>query len=756
MNKEYGHFTQSGYRITERETPRHWYNYLYNDEYITFVSQVGFGQGFAQDEMGRRIQVVDDRTVYIAEGEEFWQATGLPMQMEPESYYCEHGIGYTDIVMQYHGILSECRYFVPNEGRREYLRVRLKNNSAERRTLKVIPYYATAIDCRYTPQGYETDWAKFVQEKNCIIGTGMAAYGTKESTRHYAYVAATETLDGFDTRHNAFIGPYGNKLLPKALLENAGCTNSDCIAEKICLSVEHVVTLEAQEEKTLYYTIGVEKSIEDIPEFLPEQIEEQFQEMQEKYRTICDGVTIETPWDDLNNLFNDWLKYQTNMGSRWARVRHNGFRDLTSDTECLSCFDAPLAAERLCRIMGYQYDTGYAPRTFLNGAVADKNFSDNTVWLVFATYAITKELGDISFLWREVPFNNGETGSVYEHVRRSVEFLWNFTGHHGLVKIWGGDWNDCMNKAGMGGKGVSVWLSIAFVRAAKMMSQMAEWTGCQEDVKVFSGYASEMEKRIEQYGWDEDRYIYAISDEEYRIGARECEEGSMYALPQLWSVLAGLYEEHSVTAMNTLEAELNTDMGLLVSKPPYTKQLPYIGTMTAKYPGLHENGGVYLHAAVWKLAVDAMLKRNDKIEEGLSKILPGRHEYYETCGEPYAMFNSYLGEQTGYRAGKPGQSWRTASGQWLLYSLVRYVYGLQPEFAGLKICPCLPPSWKQCSVSKVFRRCRYHIHFEQRTAGACNTIEKMYVNGKEVNPKLPVRPIAGETLEIKVILANVL
>ena len=80
MKKEYGYFTKSGYRITERETPRHWYNYLYNDEYITFVSQVGFGQGFAQDEMGRRIQVVDDRAVYLVEGKDFWQATGVTFE----------------------------------------------------------------------------------------------------------------------------------------------------------------------------------------------------------------------------------------------------------------------------------------------------------------------------------------------------------------------------------------------------------------------------------------------------------------------------------------------------------------------------------------------------------------------------------------------------------------------------------------------------------------------------------------------------
>ena len=41
--KWYGHFEGDGstFVITEPETPRHWYNYMYNDEYVTFTSQVG-------------------------------------------------------------------------------------------------------------------------------------------------------------------------------------------------------------------------------------------------------------------------------------------------------------------------------------------------------------------------------------------------------------------------------------------------------------------------------------------------------------------------------------------------------------------------------------------------------------------------------------------------------------------------------------------------------------------------------------------
>jgi cellobiose phosphorylase len=191
-----------------------------------------------------------------------------------------------------------------------------------------------------------------------------------------------------------------------------------------------------------------------------------------------------------------------------------------------------------------------------------------------------------------------------------------------------------MGRAGINGKGVSVWLSIAFVRAAKMLSQMAKWLGRDEDSAEAAERAAVMEGRVNEFGWDGDRYIYAISDDRILIGAKENEEGSMFALPQLWSVFADFDKERALIAMETLERELNTDIGLLISAPAYTEFLSHVGTMCQKFPGLHENGGAYLHGAVWKLAVDSMLGRNDKVEEGLRKILPDDHTYYETCGEP--------------------------------------------------------------------------------------------------------------------------
>lgn len=749
---QYGYFSKEGYHITRRDTPRHWYNYLFNDEYITFLSQVGYGQGFAQDDMGRRLPTVDDRNIYIVENERVWSALGLPVHKNVQAYECLHAVGYTDITLKKNELTSECRFFVPNDGKREYWIVTLYNHARTARTFKIIPFCDTTIDCRYTPQGYETDYADFMTEKNLAYATGFKPFESDTTERRFAYLVASETVTGFDTRRSAFIGEYGNKQQPRALIEHAGCTNSDCIAEKTCLALENTITLLPGERKSIYYTIGVENSLQAIACLSPAEIDYQFDKMKEKYQTLLGGVSIKTPWQDLNCLFNDWLKYQTLMGSRWARVRHNGFRDITSDTECLACINAPLAAERLCRILSYQYANGYAPRTFLDGKIQDKNFADNTVWPIFTAYAVVKELGSTDFLLKDVPFNDGSSASVYEHLKRSLQFLWNFTGHYGLIRIWGGDWNDCMNKAGLQGKGVSVWLSIAFVRAAKMFWQMANWMGNAADAAAATHYAEEMERRVTRYGWEDDRFLYAISDDKHAIGSKGNEEGSLFALPQLWCVMADFDKTYQEAAMKTLEAQLNTDLGLLVSKPPYTHQIPYIGSMTRKYPGLHENGGVYLHAAAWKLAVDSMLLRPDKVEEGLQKMLPAHHEYAEKCGEPYSMFNSYLTDQTGYRVGKPGQSWRTASGQWMMYALVRWVYGFQPEFGGAKIAPCLPPSWTECSLTKTFRGCKYHILYRQRGEHPSSEVERISVNGTDVSKDLPIKPMDGKTLTIEVFL----
>ncbi|MFT4106581.1 MAG: hypothetical protein QM657_12540 [Lacrimispora sp.] len=735
---EYGYFQKEGreFVITTPDTPRHWYNYLFNDQYVTFTSQVGFGEGIVQGYLGRRIMLVDSRQVYISDAEtkEFWLANGLPLRRQYESFKCIHGIGYSEISSQYQGIAVSWRLFVPQEAPEEIWTVKVKNNSQQKRTVKVIPYAKTEADGVYRAQGYNVDTAGLREEYNGIATRSYAKIESSQFQEVSAYFLADKKITGYDTRKNAFIGTYGNEQDPDAMYRG-GCTGSECNAEKICLVLENTVTLEPGEEAEFHYALGIalcRKELEQAAKRISGgKTEERLEAVKKQYEEEEKGVTIHTPDESLNFLVNAWTKHQTNMGSRWARVRHNGYRDMVSDSECMAAFNPRLAWERFKRALTYQYSSGYAPRTWLDGEIRDNNFADCAVWIPMAAASIVKELGDASFLEEEVEFNDKTSASVYEHVKRAVEFLWNFKGVHGLIKLWGGDWNDMMNQAGLEGKGVSVWLSIAWCQANRQFGLLAEALGKQEDLFFSRIRGQEMKDVINEFGWDGEYYICAINDQGERLGSSECEEGKIYLIPQLWAIMADVAdEERKESILKAVDKYLETDLGTLVSWPAYHNYIPTIGQMTQKPAGVHENGGVYLHPCCWKLAVDSMMKDNDKVEMGLKKILPFHHEYHEKKCEPYIMCNSYFNEETGYRLGTAGQTWRSATGAWLTKALLQYVLGLNAELPGLKLEPCLPKDWRECSVVKEFRDSVYEIRFIQEEEGGCNRIKSMTVNGE--------------------------
>lgn len=751
--KWYGHFNaDDSFTITEPETPRHWYNYFFNDEYVTFTSQTGFGEGLAQDDMGRRILLVSNRNVFLSEGESFWSLFGLPLGYGYTDYACLHGSGFSTIGLSYRGIESAVRIFVPNEGRREIWSVTLTNKEEQARTLRLVTYAKTELDGIYRPQGYNLGTGGFMKEKNAVFAHDYHPLYSERNRHIWGYMTASEDVSGFDSRRNAFIGPYGDEQHPVALTKHGGCTNSDCNSEKLCLALENTLTLMPGESRTVHFVVGVALDEAEIVRPTADSVETEFTAMEKKYQEVLSGVSIRTPWENFDHLINGWMKYAADMGSRWARVRHNGYRDMTSDTECLAAVNPRLAWERMKRVLSYQYASGYAPRTIIDGAIRDRNFADNTVWMTFAVNTIIKELGDPSLLYETVKFNDTkEEYSVYEHIKRSVDFLYHFQGLYGLVRIWGGDWNDCVNYAGLKGKGVSVWLSIAWVRANRQFAEIARWLGCEEDAKAADERGKIMEDRIEKYGWDEKGgyYIYARTDDDIIMGSADCDEGQIFLISQLWSVLAGL--RRGEQAMERAEEILETPLGIRLAYPPYSYQRDYIGSMAEKAPGVQDNGGIYLHPSAWKLAVDSLLRRPDLVEEGLRKMLPFDTTYAVKCGEPYAMFNSYFAPETGYRAGTPGQSWRTASSSWLLKSTVEYIFGLHPELAGLRIEPCLPLSWRECGITKVFRGCTYEISFHGDGNGS--DVLSIYVNGKPVQGNI-VAPVAGETLRVDVTLGK--
>lgn len=751
MNR-YGHFSADGrqFFVTTPDTPRNWYNYCWNESYNAFFSQVGYGEGLAQGECGLRAKPVTNRAVYLLSENDWWFATAVPDGLKAYDFYeCEHALGYSRVTVERAGIRSRLTFFVPREGQLELWALELENRTDREREIKAVGYASTEMDGGYAFQGYNTSEAHFSPAAQAVLLRADQALRQKgKEERIYGYLAA-DRADSFDCAHTAFIGTYGSVLLPRAVLKG-GCTGGECVAEKACFAVQKNLVLPPGGRGFVLFQAGVAL---DEAEILAqkarfdslEKIEAEREAVVAQRREETGGAAIQTPLPELDHLF-EWLKYETDMGSRWARVRHNGFRDLTSDSECLITFHPALGLERLKNVLSYQYSNGYAPRRFLNGQIQDNHFSDNAVWMTFAARTLLCETGDPALLETPIPFNDGSSASLYEHCRRALDFLYHFQGAHGLIRLWGGDWNDTLDHAGLEGRGESVWLSIAWYKAAREFMELARALNRPQDLDWIRPLMADMREKIDRFGWDGEYYLTAIDDWNHPIGSRLNEEARIFALPNLWALWSGVgIGDKGLRAYEAMEKALDSPLGLKVSAPPFTKADPHIGGMSRKAPGVHENGGVYLHVSTWKIITDALLKRPEAVQKTLYSILPFTNPVVADRCEPYMLFNSYFPEECGYRYGTPGQSWRSATGPCLVKSLLLYVFGLQGEADGLHLRPCLPPDWESCSVQKDFRGAHYDITY---LGGGCR-IAQIEADGEPLpGDLLPLE--AGKSYQITV------
>ncbi len=468
--------------------------------------------------------------------------------------------------------------------------------------------------------------------------------------------------------------------------------------------------------------------------------------MQDASEAELGQIAFSTPDSRLDQLATHWLPRQISLGAQWARVRHNGFRGQMQDIGAMAFFNPQRALQQFERVLAYQYSSGYAPRTWLHGQIQDRNFADNHVWIAFTAHNLVMESGDPTILQREVPFNDGSLATIYEHVRRAVAHLWQDRGLFGLCRIWGGDWNDGLDQVGVRGEGVSVWLSMAWYLANRQLAELAQLLVDTEQVARCQRQGEQMQQAVDAYAWDGEYYLRAYDDDGKPLGSHLNQEGTLFLNTQTWAVLSGIgLGDKSKQALAYAEAQLQSDLGIRCLLNPYTHFDPTLGLISRKTPGIQENGGVYLHASAFKLVADAMLGRRAAVERGIADMLP-----FDRDGEPYVFSNCYFAIEDSYRHGTTGQSWGTGAAGWFYVALLNHVFGLKPEMAGLRIDPCLPPSWETCAVTRPFRGALYHIRYTQ--TGDSGRMTQIMVDGQPWRePVLPVQ--SGRTYQVSVTLS---
>jgi len=789
---QYGHFSKDGreYVITKPNTPRPWFNFLFNDTYHALVSQTGGGFSYYKDPKTNRILRYDHlstdrpgRYIFVRDEDkkEAWSLNWQPFCEPLDKWQATHGLGYSKILSEHNKIEGEITYLVPQNGSLEAWLVRIKNNSNKKRNLKIFPFVEFVsgdieLEACYRNIIMLYNEAYFDKKLKSII-----AFKHKFKDTHKAgcsFFTSSLDIKGYDTQKEKFYGRYNDVTRPEAILKNGRCANTCVRGEDMVGVLESNLKLAPNEEKEFVVLAGF---VEDqagisalINKFLDvDLIKKELAGIQEFWHQATERIKVKTPDPDFDLMVNVWGKYQLCAITHWRGTSQYhgvegglGYRDTAQDAEGLFALDLGLGKKKMEKILQYQYSNGHAVSGFSDtegswdlvcqSGVIGK--ADVAVWLPYCVVSYIKETGDVDFLKKEYKFCDGSSASVYEHILRAVRYLYNTRGSHGLPLILKADWNDAYDHVGLKGKGESIWLGMALCRAARQIEELANLLGDKPVADEMSGIYNELSGIINTAGWDGNWYLAAFNDEGYKIGSNENEEGKVPLNSQTWAILSEVAKDKGrlKKILDKIDNYLDTAYGPALFLPSYTKFNPGIGRVTAFAEGTKENAAVFSHACAFKIVSDCFIKRGDKAYETFSKLMPmntakGNHDKYKV--EPFVWAEYVIGPGSTYRFGEGAFTWNTGTSPWMFTAATEWILGCRREFEGLLIDPCLPKKWKECFIRRPFRGSIYEVCIKN-PEGVEWGAKEILLDGKKLKGNLIKPHKDGKVHKVEVLMGK--
>jgi cyclic beta-1,2-glucan synthetase len=306
---------------------------------------------------------------------------------------------------------------------------------------------------------------------------------------------------------------------------------------------------------------------------------------------------------------------------------------------------------------------------------------------------------------------------VYEHCLRALRKACT-AGAHGLPLIGIGDWNDGMNRVGVGGKGESVWLAWFLVATLRSFAGHAEVRGDRAVAGELRRRADAYAVAVEAHGWDGAWYRRAYFDDGTPLGSAQNEECRIDSIAQSWGIISGAADAHRAQrAMVAVEEYLirRGDGLVILFTPPFDRGALDPGYIKGYVPGVRENGGQYTHAALWVLIAYALLGDGDRAGELFALLNPishastraGLHKYkvepYVAAADVYAVWP---------HAGRGGWTWYTGSASWMYRAGLEYILGFGRRGESLRIEPCIPRWWREFEINYRHGSAHYRIKVE--------------------------------------------
>ena len=749
MSTQYGNFVDNGarYRITTPETPAAWFNALFNDTYVTHLSQTGQGKSTCLKPT-RKDVFSGSRFFYIVDGDNApWNPLGKPQHGAPlDSFECIHALSRTDWASRCHGLSAQITAWVPRVGDREIWRHTLTNESAETKQLDY--FVAQSI---VHPGAY-------LQETACVDGiirtrcepfrSPYEANREPNPGKDLFYLFGSRAPESYACGETAFFGSDDTTGIPAAV-SHRRCPSAVNHLQPPLGAFHYKIALAPGESVQLHVVGGAAVSMEEIEALRaqsarPGYWDAELAAAEQHWDEVSKVFTIATPDADLNALANFWLKKQaTFMGRNDRGHVVVPVRNLLQDALGYSLLDPEYAISRMATYASWQRADGFLWQwCTLDGSTPGGNclshFKDAPFWLVSCIAFLLDSLPDASILDRELPFKDSEQAvTLYEHLLRALYHFERDTGSHGLSLIGGGDWFDPLNGPGRNGKGESTWLTLAFRFAVQQLIPICQRRNDADNTARLIEIDARIGAAIDTHCWDGDRFVAGFDDEGRPFGSSADTEGSVYLNAQTWALISrSVAPEKKESLLKTLDS-LNTPFGPLITWPAYTSWNAQVGRISLKQPGTTENGSVYCHGSMFAAFAYCLEGLGQRAYEVIRRTLPTNPDNPpETNGQvPLFVPNFYFALPGSPDYGRSSQFYGTGTTAWLLLVTVEYLLGIRATAEGLIVDPVIPPDWKSFSIERNFRGARYEIAVEN-PQGVGRGVRSVSVDGKKIEGTL--------------------
>ena len=797
---QYGHFDNEKreYVIDRVDLPVSWTNYLGVKDLCVVVNHTAGGYMFYQSPEDHRVTrfrgnaVPMDRPghyVYLrdAKDEDYWSISWQPVgkPLDQAKYTCRHGMSYTTYECDYKGIKASQTLMVPMDDAVELWDVRLKNTTDKERRISVFSY------CEFSFHHIMIDNQNFQMSLYCAGSSydeNIIEYDLFYEEFGYQYFASNVTPDGFDCLRDSFLGAYRTEDNPIAV-ERGTCSGSHELGNNHCGSLQKDLVLAPGEEVRLIFMLGegsreagkkIREKYSDMA-----NVDAAYAQLKDYWENKFAQLQIKTPNEGMNTLINTWNLYQAEVNIMFSRFASFievggrtglGYRDTAQDAMTIPHSNPEKCRQRIVELLRGLTTKGYglhlfSPEWFDPDAKKEKKkpfksptviptvnaqdivhgledaCSDDALWLVPSIIEYIKETGDAGFADEAVTYADGGEGTVYEHMKRILDFSAEQVGATGICKGLRADWNDCLNLGG----GESAMVSFLHYWAISHFLQLAEYLGRTEDVEKYQAMRERVGNVCNRELWDKEWFIRGITKNGKKIGTSEDAEGKVHLESNAWAVLSGAADvEKGKLAMDSVDKYLFTPYGILLNAPSYTVPDDDIGFVTRVYPGLKENGSIFSHPNPWAWAAECVLGRGDRAMKFYNALCP----YYQNNmieirqSEPYSYCQFVVGrDHTAF--GRARHPFMTGSGGWAYFSATRYMLGIRPDFEHLTIDPCIPADWREFSAVRRWRGAEYDIHVENPD-GVMKGVQELYLDGEKVE-RIPVMA-QGSRHDVRVVM----